>query len=364
MPGFWGTGDAPTRTPGTPTSCWRSATRFAETDASSWDPALHLAVPARPAHPDRHRPGRDRPQLPGRDRRGRRRRATPCRRSTPRSATGSPTPTARPGLRETIAAARRALFAESAERGAQRPVPAAARADPRRPARGPARRTRSSSPTSAGTRTAWPSATRCPPRGGSSPRAAPRRWASARRPRVGVQIAAARPGRGRADRRRRHERPAAGACRWPSSRALPVIFLVMNNRAHGTIADLQAANFGRSYGCEFRDPDGNPYSPDFAAFGRACGADGYTVDSAGRPRRGAARRHRSAADRRCSTCRWSTSRCPPPVTGTSRTSTRASSSRTSVNRPNPDPGTGEAGRRRARGGRPWQTGCSSSTDRT
>jgi acetolactate synthase-1/2/3 large subunit len=60
-------------------------------------------------------------------------------------------------------------------------------------------------------------------------------------------------------------------------RGLPVIFLVMNNRAHGTIADLQAANFGVSYGCEFRDPGGNPYSPDFAAFGRACGADGYTI---------------------------------------------------------------------------------------
>jgi acetolactate synthase I/II/III large subunit len=59
---------------------------------------------------------------------------------------------------------------------------------------------------------------------------------------------------------------------------LPVIFLVMNNRAHGTIADLQASNFGTSYGCEFTDPDGNPYSPDFAAFGRACGADGYTIE--------------------------------------------------------------------------------------
>jgi acetolactate synthase-1/2/3 large subunit len=58
---------------------------------------------------------------------------------------------------------------------------------------------------------------------------------------------------------------------------LPVIFLVMNNRAHGTIADLQFSNFGVSYGCEFRDPEGNAYSPDFAAFGRACGADGYTI---------------------------------------------------------------------------------------
>lgn len=59
---------------------------------------------------------------------------------------------------------------------------------------------------------------------------------------------------------------------------LPVIFLVMNNKAHGTIADLQAANFGASFGCEFRDQDGNPYSPDFAAYGRACGADGYVIE--------------------------------------------------------------------------------------
>ncbi|HLH82481.1 MAG TPA: thiamine pyrophosphate-binding protein [Trebonia sp.] len=58
---------------------------------------------------------------------------------------------------------------------------------------------------------------------------------------------------------------------------LPVVFVVMNNRAHGTIADLQAASFGTSYGCEFRDPDGHPYSPDFAAMARSCGADGYSV---------------------------------------------------------------------------------------
>jgi acetolactate synthase-1/2/3 large subunit len=62
---------------------------------------------------------------------------------------------------------------------------------------------------------------------------------------------------------------------------LPVIFLVMNNRAHGTISDLQASNYGRSYGCDFTDPDGNPYSPDFAALGRACGADGYDITEPG-----------------------------------------------------------------------------------
>ncbi|WP_084614517.1 thiamine pyrophosphate-binding protein [Nakamurella lactea] len=60
---------------------------------------------------------------------------------------------------------------------------------------------------------------------------------------------------------------------------VPVIFVVMNNRAHGTIADLQQTFFGRSYGCEFRDPEGRPYSPDFAALGRSCGADGYLIAS-------------------------------------------------------------------------------------
>ncbi|MGW0903173.1 thiamine pyrophosphate-binding protein [Streptomyces sp. NPDC002853] len=59
----------------------------------------------------------------------------------------------------------------------------------------------------------------------------------------------------------------------------PVIFVVMNNRAHGTIADLQASSFGRSYGCEFTDTEGRPYSPDFAQYGQSCGADGYTVSS-------------------------------------------------------------------------------------
>jgi acetolactate synthase-1/2/3 large subunit len=62
---------------------------------------------------------------------------------------------------------------------------------------------------------------------------------------------------------------------------LPVIFLVMNNRSHGTISDLQSSFFGRSYGCDFADPDGNPYSPDFAALGRACGADGYSIENPG-----------------------------------------------------------------------------------
>ena len=72
------------------------------------------------------------------------------------------------------------------------------------------------------------------------------------------------------------------SAQWPAlpmavEQELPVIFVVMNNRAHGTIADLETASFGSGYGCEFRDADGRPYSPDFAALARACGADGYLI---------------------------------------------------------------------------------------
>jgi acetolactate synthase-1/2/3 large subunit len=72
------------------------------------------------------------------------------------------------------------------------------------------------------------------------------------------------------------------SAQWPAlpmavEQGLPVIFVVMNNRAHGTIADLETASFGSGYGCEFRDPQGRPYSPDFAALARACGADGYLI---------------------------------------------------------------------------------------
>ena len=59
----------------------------------------------------------------------------------------------------------------------------------------------------------------------------------------------------------------------------PVLFVVMNNSAHGTIADLQQSNFTSGFGCEFRHPDGTPYSPDFAALGQACGADGYRISA-------------------------------------------------------------------------------------
>ncbi|MHB1549245.1 MAG: thiamine pyrophosphate-dependent enzyme, partial [Acidimicrobiales bacterium] len=49
---------------------------------------------------------------------------------------------------------------------------------------------------------------------------------------------------------------------------------------HGTIADLMHSNYGNSYGTVFETSDGGSYSPNFAAYARACGADGYSVSSA------------------------------------------------------------------------------------
>ncbi len=61
---------------------------------------------------------------------------------------------------------------------------------------------------------------------------------------------------------------------------IPVVWVVMNNFAYGTIAGLQMAHFGTTIGCVFRDKAGEPYSPDFAAIARAYGAEGVRIESA------------------------------------------------------------------------------------
>ena len=60
---------------------------------------------------------------------------------------------------------------------------------------------------------------------------------------------------------------------------IAVIWVVMNNRAFGTIAGLQKAHFGTTLGTVF-EKDGCPYSADFAAMARAYGVEGVTIDSA------------------------------------------------------------------------------------
>jgi acetolactate synthase-1/2/3 large subunit len=57
------------------------------------------------------------------------------------------------------------------------------------------------------------------------------------------------------------------------------IWVVMNNAAFGTIAGLERKHYGTAYGCEFL-VDGAPYTPDFAAIARACGADGIRIERA------------------------------------------------------------------------------------
>jgi acetolactate synthase-1/2/3 large subunit len=60
---------------------------------------------------------------------------------------------------------------------------------------------------------------------------------------------------------------------------LPVVWIVWNNFAWGAIRDLQYGLFdGREIGTAFYNgATGERYNPDFAAWARACGADGYTV---------------------------------------------------------------------------------------
>ncbi|WP_066047853.1 thiamine pyrophosphate-binding protein [Robertmurraya korlensis] len=61
---------------------------------------------------------------------------------------------------------------------------------------------------------------------------------------------------------------------------IPVVWVIMNNFAFGTIAGLQKAHFGTTLGTVFKK-DGEPYSPDYAAIARAYGVEGIKVQSAG-----------------------------------------------------------------------------------
>jgi acetolactate synthase I/II/III large subunit len=60
---------------------------------------------------------------------------------------------------------------------------------------------------------------------------------------------------------------------------IPVVWVVMNNFAFGTIAGLQKAHFGTTLGTLF-EKDGVPYSPDFASIARAYGVEGIKIQAA------------------------------------------------------------------------------------
>lgn len=60
---------------------------------------------------------------------------------------------------------------------------------------------------------------------------------------------------------------------------IPVVWVIMNNFAYGTIAGLQQAHFGTTLGTLFRK-NGKPYSPDFAEIARAYGVEGIKITAA------------------------------------------------------------------------------------
>jgi acetolactate synthase-1/2/3 large subunit len=60
---------------------------------------------------------------------------------------------------------------------------------------------------------------------------------------------------------------------------IPVIWIIMNNYAFGTIAGLQKAHFGTTLGTVFKK-DGKDYSPDYAVIAKAYGVEGVKIQSA------------------------------------------------------------------------------------
>jgi acetolactate synthase I/II/III large subunit len=73
------------------------------------------------------------------------------------------------------------------------------------------------------------------------------------------------------------QNPAALATAFEED--IAVIWVIMNNCAFGTIAGLEQAHYGTTFGTVF-EKNGKPWSPDYAAIARAYGIDGVKVASA------------------------------------------------------------------------------------
>jgi len=73
------------------------------------------------------------------------------------------------------------------------------------------------------------------------------------------------------------QNPAALATAFEED--IPVVWVIMNNHAFGTIAGLEAAHYGTTFGTVF-EKDGRSWSPDYAAIARAYGVEGIKVASA------------------------------------------------------------------------------------
>jgi acetolactate synthase-1/2/3 large subunit len=60
---------------------------------------------------------------------------------------------------------------------------------------------------------------------------------------------------------------------------IPVVWVVMDNAAFGTIAGLEKMHYGWSFGCLF-ERRGEPYRADYAAMARSFGARGVMIHAA------------------------------------------------------------------------------------
>jgi len=61
---------------------------------------------------------------------------------------------------------------------------------------------------------------------------------------------------------------------------IPVIWIVMNNSAFGTIAGLENGNYGHKFGTVFTTPNGESYSPNWAAIAQGYGIKAVRISSA------------------------------------------------------------------------------------
>lgn len=71
-----------------------------------------------------------------------------------------------------------------------------------------------------------------------------------------------------------------GALATAVEQNIPVIWVVMNNSAFGTIAGLEYANYKTKFGTVFTTPDGAPYTPNWAEVAKAYGVDSIKIGSA------------------------------------------------------------------------------------
>lgn len=61
---------------------------------------------------------------------------------------------------------------------------------------------------------------------------------------------------------------------------IPVVWVIMNNNAFGTIAGLTKGAYNHTFGTIFHTPDGQPYNPEWAEVAKAYGVKGKKITSA------------------------------------------------------------------------------------